>query len=387
MTNTSSTDHLSLQQRNFISHFAYTHGKLMQYIGCDPQQGSFYRHVLEFQRPNFKLLLMLYPFHQLTLTQPPLSRTSRLHWYPSKGLEHLSFLSSQHVTRPTTLWRQPQSVHYAQTSRLPRGLYLALFYCQSSPPNNQRGLQIFLEKHHEHRLPCVPLRLDTRITNVEWEWLQTLAQPGYDDDDDEKGQHGIKTPTMGFSETYDFLTKEMQQKQQEHQLAIQQQLAPFQQALRQGRNQLQAMAGVPIQLKDLFSEDSLCMMYDDDVDETKVPDDTTKTLKKKTLSITDMFTYGQLQTQHGWNRPVHVRMLVIVKPLCITPDFPVQPNFDFYPYHVFRTLHQDKMYFSAASLDSPRRQPQHHVSMSDLLNNTTTDITKRPTKRRSYTLL
>ncbi|KAI8093600.1 uncharacterized protein BX664DRAFT_330074 [Halteromyces radiatus] len=191
----------------------------------------------------------------------------------------------------------------------------------------------------------------------------------------------------------------MQEQQQQQQLEAKRQLAPFQQALLQGRAELQSMVGVPIHLKDLFSEDSLCMMYDDDEDDddsnstpmTDDDDDSTtkttlndlniddddsfdvkKTVKRKTLSIADMFTYGQQQIQHGWTRPVHVRMLVIVKPLCLTPDFPVRPNFDFYPYQVFRTLHPDGLQFATASLESPppRRQPHHHVSMSELLDNT-----------------
>ncbi|CAO3594746.1 unnamed protein product [Absidia cylindrospora] len=304
--------------------------------------------------------------------------------------------------------------------------------------NNQRGLQIFLEKHHEHRLPCVPLRLDTQISNVEWEWLQTLGRDNHtndntnsrmdqgDDDDDDGVDYGfsfaggggqyhdikknrprsseyenhhavfdINGGGSGISETYDFLTKEMQQRQQQQQMEIQQQLAPFQQVLRQGRRQLQELVGVPIQLKDLFSEDSLCLIdmnttnstvkttlndldLDDNHDDDDDDDDDDsmslprKTLKKKTLSIADMFTYGKQQTQHGWTRPVHVRMLVIVKPLCVTPDFPVRPNFDFYPYQVFRTLHQDRLQFATTTLESstPRRQPHHHLSMSDLLNNT-----------------
>lgn len=406
-----SNDPLTSQQRNFVNQFTHVHDKLMHSIGCcDHQQGSFYRHIMEFQRPSFKLLLILYPSRYLSFKPPPLSRTSLLHWYPFKCLEHLQFLSQHISTTTTKLWRQPHSVHHAQTSRLPKGLYLALFYCQSSPPNNQRGLQIFLEKHHEHRLPCVPIRLDTRISSAEWEWLQTLAgRPDNDDVDHQRHEGGFQTPTtvddLGpISETYDFLTKEMQQKQQQQQWEIRKQLAPFQQALRQGKDQLQAMVGVPLHLKDIFSEDSLCMMYetdatshtnddddDDDEDSLMHPH---KTLKKKTLSIADMFTFGQEQTHYGWNRPVHVRMLVLVKPLCITPDFPIQPTFDFYPYSVFRTLQQqDQMQFASSSSSSsstlPRRQPQHHISMSDLLNTTTLlDASEMPprslTKRRSF---
>ncbi|CAO3636247.1 unnamed protein product [Cunninghamella echinulata] len=443
-------------ETDFLKKFINTHHKLLQLIGCSHQHGVLYRHILEFQRPNFKLLFMLYPFEQLTIISP-LSRTSRLYWYPSHNQDHLDFITKYElVTSPSNLtmklWRQPRAIYHSLCSQLPRGLYLALFYCQSSPSNCRRGLQIYLEKHHEHRLPCVPLRYDTSITANEWEWLQTcgrkqqhqedisfldndnnmdnINKKNHNDHDNSitldinlnENQYPISPHHMDYLETYDFLTKEMQEKQQLEQQKIQQQLIPFQHAIQNGCHELESLTGINIQLEDLFTEDSLCFIYDqqqednmmedknnymdpfynddhiedqedddDDDDDDDSLDILQKTLKRKTLSIADMFTYGQKQIQQSWSKPVHTRLLIIVKPLCLTPDFPVRSNFDFYPYRLFKSLYQDKLQFATASSSSsssgsliPRRKPQHHVSMSDLLNSTIKNSTLMFSNRPHY---
>ncbi|ORZ23431.1 hypothetical protein BCR42DRAFT_447122 [Absidia repens] len=436
-------EQLPQQQRSFLSRVANAHGKLLHLIGGDFQHGSLYRHIVEYNRPNFKLLVFMYPAEQISFL-PPMSRTTHLRWCSSTSLDSMKSIPSSPLF--SKLGRQPHSIHHAQTSKLAPGLYLALFYCQSPPPNNQQGLQIFLEKHHEHRLPCVPLRADTRINNMEWEWLQTISRQC-----PRQGLGGIAGDTITMDdndqegdaneEPLSFLTKEMQQYRQQRQSEIQQQLAPFQNALEEGCAQLQTVAGVSIQLKDLFTEDSLCLMHDsgdnsydtsindmdhnnqqqqmmDSYDNTYIgdggddDDSTMKTtlndldmnssdsdvdddslfsqkpplLKKKTLSIADMLFYGQQQTQRAWNRSAHIRMLVIVKPLCTTPDFPVRSNFDFYPYHLFQTLSQDNLQFATTPLLEPPSSLNHHrLSMQDLLNGV--DHSNNSTKQSQSSIL
>ncbi|ORX58682.1 hypothetical protein DM01DRAFT_356285 [Hesseltinella vesiculosa] len=325
---------------SLLSRFIHSHARLLQLLGCqqsNSHRGTLYRRPIILQ--HIKLLVVMFPFEQLQAMLPhPLSRASRLHWFPFPDtpaglLLHQTSKQNKPVnvqlpTPPSQIlpWHPPSpplTIHSSYHASLAPGLYLALFYPQASP--GQRSIQLYLERHHEQRLPCMKIRDNTALAHGEWEWLQTLRS------------NYREPPRL---DPKDFLTKDQHHQHRhlcEHQ---QQQLAPFKQEIEIARQRLAARTGIPLRLDHLYVDDCLVDQHPPTLSSAFPAG------PLRRLSLADMMTANP--SNAGWSQPVRVRLLVLVYPLTLTPQFPTRPDFDFYPGHLFDTLHPYHLSHQAA---------------------------------------
>ncbi|KAI8066455.1 hypothetical protein BC940DRAFT_368320 [Gongronella butleri] len=404
-----------------LSRFIDAHGRLLQQMlggssnSGDLSMNSRYRGTL-YRRPinlaHIKLLVVLFPFDKLQAMLPhPLSRASRLHWYPftlpnasNSSVPNPAITAASPIAPATSsskslptekekkapkakktkkkrfgkglsvpLWsppREPSVIDASYESSLAPGLYLALFYPQASP--GMRTIQLYLERHKEHRLPCVRVRDDTALSHDEWAWLQTLRSTYRE---------------SAALDTKDFLTQDHHHQHHHKHQHQQRLLAPFKCDMEHARQRLSTWTGIHLQLSHLYAED--CFIDKDASPEmvakaiqahqlqqqqqqqqqqqrpflcakhaAEASSNTTQPPPRR-LSLADMMAAAP--SHHvGWSQRVRVRILVLVYPLTVTPHFPTRPDFDFYPGHLFDALHPYQFIFHGAQSSMPPTSIHRH---------------------------
>ncbi|KAI8394186.1 uncharacterized protein BYT42DRAFT_553640 [Radiomyces spectabilis] len=358
---------------DFYKRFLAAVRHLSEILGC--HLGELFHHIVEYDRPAFKLLVTLQP------ASASYQIRGNLHWQSPCKLH--SVFRLRHT--PSNIWTSVRDIVQEQSCQLDDGLYLALFCVRAS---SRCGMRVLLPKHREQMLPCVRLRRDARLTSQEWDWFQKLSKYGEKD----------------LEHEYDFLTKEMQQMYRQQQKELRHQAQPFERLLMQGCSDLQGMTGIDVQLKDIFFEDTVCIqrspsgvchsaemssdITDEDVMETSqlslpVPpssrhftdtDDELEDMhvckEKEKMTLVDMFSREARRHRHAsWDKPVSVRLLVIVKPIETEPCVLLpRPDYDFYPCALHNLLHQQVYDLRSPrdKIDASQFRHSYAHSISDL---------------------
>ncbi|KAI9011975.1 hypothetical protein CLU79DRAFT_771467 [Phycomyces nitens] len=356
----------SAQSRLPSSAFKRTVQAMINRLGC-PDLGQMFRNIVEFRRPSIKIFVTI---QRLSASSCLLANDKRIKWIiPHRDQLHAlysSFHSFSHV------WFEAREIYDGLSSRVQkRGLYLALFYVHDS---SLRGQRLLVERHKEHIIPCVWLRGNTSLSGIEKKWLHGLA-------------HKI-TPTgqsdcIDSPAAMDFLTVEEQQRQQRQQLQDRVLLAPFQKLIFQGQERLEKLTGVPIDLKDIFNQDTLCLSFDTnelELSSAKV------SRSANTLLTVQYNKAGQIEhcenndypmqfrdmlqeplSMQKWQetRDDDVRILVIIKSTADLPLSllkPLESPYIFFPLSFFQTFH-----FASKSIAKPISKPTHVTCISDML--------------------